>query len=65
MQSKNQSPADRLSAARSELDRNRAERDSARGTPRELSTAVDLQSAETEVQAREAWLRYIDRTDDA
>ncbi len=63
MQSKLESPTDRVSAARADRDRTRAERDSALGTPRELSTAVDHQSAETEVEAREAWLRYIERTD--
>ena len=63
MQNEDQSPTDRLSAARADRDRTRAEHDGAQGTPRELSAAVDLKSAETEVGAREAWLRYVDRTD--
>jgi hypothetical protein len=51
---------DRLRAARVERDRRAAEYDAASGSPAELSAFTELQAAEQQLGAREAWLRWAD-----
>jgi hypothetical protein len=57
-------PAERLQVAREERDRIRGEHEQARGSSDELGAAVELQAAEQQVSAREAWQRYVQRHDD-
>jgi hypothetical protein len=56
-------PVERLSNAREARDRSHDVRERARGTSGELAKAVELQAAEREIRAREAWVEYVERTD--
>ena len=56
-------PAERLQVARDERDRIRVEHEQARGSSDELGAAVELEAAEQQVGAREAWQRYVERHD--
>ena len=49
---------DRLQAARGERDRRAADYDAASGSPGELSAYTELQAAEQQLAAREAWLSW-------
>jgi hypothetical protein len=49
---------ERLWAAREERDRRAAEYDAASGSPGELSAYTELQAAEQQLAAREAWLSW-------
>ncbi|MDQ3647208.1 MAG: hypothetical protein M3433_01225 [Actinomycetota bacterium] len=56
-------PFERLQAAMQERDRIRDEHEAARGSSGELAAAVELEAAEQQVGAREAWQRYVGRHD--
>jgi hypothetical protein len=49
---------DRVREAREERDRCAAEYDAVSGSPRELSAYTELQAAEQQLAAREAWLSW-------
>jgi hypothetical protein len=51
----------RLQAARAQRDGQRKRYTAANGSPKELSAFTDLQAAEEQFAAREAWLAWIDR----
>jgi hypothetical protein len=52
---------ERFEAARTERDQRSDEHDAATGSPRELTTFTELQAAEDQFAAREAWLLWVDR----
>jgi hypothetical protein len=54
---------ERLRAAREERDRRAAQYDAASGLPGELPAFAELQAAESQLAAREAWLRWTERDD--
>jgi hypothetical protein len=49
---------DRVRAARDERDRRATQLDAASGSHRELSAFTELQAAEQQLAAREAWLSW-------
>ena len=51
---------ERVDAATAEQSRRSGERESAKGTSRELETEVRLRAASDEVTARERWLHWIE-----
>jgi hypothetical protein len=51
---------DRFRAAREERDRRAAEYEAASGSPGELSAFAELQAADRELAAREAWLSWVE-----
>jgi hypothetical protein len=51
----------RLEEARERRDEGLRQHDAASGSPEELRTFADLQAAEEQVGAREAWLEWVDR----
>ena len=51
---------ERFEAAREERDRRAGEYHSARCSPDELPTSVELKAAEEQLAAREAWLKWTD-----
>jgi len=56
-------PFERLQAAREKRDRIRGEHEAARGSSGELAVAVELEAAEQQVGARDAWQRHVGRHD--
>jgi hypothetical protein len=50
--------AERLASARDERDRRAEQHESARGSSTELPAFTELQAAEEQFAAREAWLRW-------
>jgi hypothetical protein len=54
---------ERFRAAREERDRRAARYDAASGSPGELPAFTELQAAEQQLAAREAWLRWTERDD--
>jgi hypothetical protein len=52
---------DRLHQAREERDRRASECDAANGSPNELTAFTDLQAAEAQLSAREAWLEWAEQ----
>jgi hypothetical protein len=54
---------DRLDHALAERGQSEARLEAARGTSEELAAASDLQHAEGQVAAREAWLGWVDHDD--
>ena len=54
---------ERVDAATAERSRLSGERESAKGTSRELETEVRLQAAHDEVTARERWVQWIEDGD--
>ena len=51
----------RFEAAREERDRRAGEYSAASGSPDELPALVELQAAEEQLAAREAWLEWAER----
>ncbi len=51
---------ERFEAAREERDRRAGQYTTASGSPDELSAFVELQAAEEQLAARDAWLRWVD-----
>jgi hypothetical protein len=52
---------ERLQTARDDRTRSSEHYDSARGSSKELGAFVELEAAEEQFAAREAWLKWIDR----
>jgi hypothetical protein len=52
---------ERFEAAREERDRRAGQYSAASGSPDELSAFVELQAAEEQLAAREAWLEWAER----
>jgi hypothetical protein len=52
---------EQLEAAREERDRRAGRYSAASGSPDELSAFVELQAAEEQLAAREAWLEWAER----
>lgn len=52
---------ERFTAARAERDRRSDEYEAATGSPTELVAFTELQAAEDQFAAREAWLLWLDR----
>jgi hypothetical protein len=54
---------ERFQAARDERDRRADRHDAANGPTQELKTFTELQAAEDQFAAREAWLKWTERDD--
>jgi hypothetical protein len=52
---------ERFQEAREERDRRAVQYDAASGSPNELPAFTQLQAAEEQLAAREAWLKWIER----
>jgi hypothetical protein len=52
---------ERFEAAREERDRRVGQYDAASGSPEELPAFAELQAAEDQLAAREAWLKWVER----
>ena len=52
---------EQFQAAREERDRRVGRYDAASGSPEELPAFTELQAAEDQLAAREAWLKWIER----
>lgn len=52
---------DRLQSARAERTRRSEQQDAATGSAQELEAATELNAADEQFAAREAWLKWIDR----
>ena len=52
---------ERFEAAREERDRRAGRYDAASGSPEELPAFTELQAAEDQLAAREAWLKWVER----
>jgi hypothetical protein len=52
---------ERVGAAREERDRRAEQYAAASGSPRELPAFTELQAAEEQFAAREAWLKWVER----
>jgi hypothetical protein len=52
---------ERFDAAREERDRRAEQYDVARGSPSELPAFTELQAAQEQFAAREAWLKWVER----
>jgi hypothetical protein len=52
---------ERFEAAREERDRRAGRHDAASGSPEELPAFTELQAAEDQLAAREAWLKWVER----
>jgi uncharacterized protein YqfB (UPF0267 family) len=55
------SAVERFRAAREERDRRASQFDAASGSSQELPAFTELQAAEEQLAAREAWLKWIER----
>ena len=52
---------ERMDRARDERDRRSEQRDAASGSPGELAAAAELEAAEDQFAAREAWVKWVER----
>jgi len=52
---------ERMGRARGERDRRSEQRDAAKGSSGELAASAELEAAEDQFAAREAWLKWVER----